>query len=101
MTTFAPDRPADAAPPPPDVPAGRTQQYRCDCEGFKQNDPRLFCLRCLTFWVEGLPEVFSGERLEREMIRAAVLFKKRLEEDPQLAALTLNDALNASEWGIV
>jgi hypothetical protein len=41
--------------------------------------------------------VFKGKRLHREMARAAGIFAARLKEDPDLAAMTLNDALNASE----
>lgn len=59
--------------------------------------PTKFCLRCLDAWVAGLPGVFSGPRLEREMRKAAGILARRLKEDPRLASLTLNQALNASE----
>lgn len=80
--------------PPPEAPASI---YVCGCRGFRENNPIYFCLRCLDNWVAGLPGMFSGKRLEREMRKAAGILARRLKEDPALGRMLLNDALNASE----
>ena len=76
-----------------------TVVYECDCPGFKANNPREFCLRCLTIWVEGLPGNFQGKALDREMCKAAVILMRRLRDDPKLKRLTIRQALEAAERG--
>jgi len=88
--------PPSRPPESPTVP-GATATYECDCRGFRESNPVHFCLRCLTIWVEGLPGVFSGRRLEREMRRAASILARRIKEDPSLGRLSVRHALDVAE----
>jgi hypothetical protein len=88
---------AGAGIAPPASAGANSLVYRCDCEGFRRKKVTRFCLRCLSIWVDGLPGVFHGEKLERHMRLAAAVLARHLRDDPSLGRLTLNAALDASE----
>jgi hypothetical protein len=77
--------------------SGREPAYHCDCIGFEQNYPERFCLRCLTVWVEGLPGVCSGSKLDAEMRRAGRILARRVKDDPDLGKIRLVSAVRAAE----
>ena len=61
-----------------------TQEYTCDCAGFKSLQVDQMCLRCLDGYAEGLPLVLKGDALTTEMQHVAVCLKRIVAADPLL-----------------